>query len=104
MMAKPCRIVVALVAIPFMVALAQPASATVLTPGEVPAVAPDTFSLGADLKSAGSGLLSAGATYTDDIREGNSYGSTDLTYIFVDNPGERTLPLSLPPNYGGMPR
>jgi hypothetical protein len=76
----------------FSLALVHSASATMLTDGQgdtAPGVAPDVFSsLGTDLKSTGSGALSDGASYTDYVYKGNTYGASDLSYVFVINPGD----------------
>ena len=78
-------------AVLFSLALVHSASATTLTDGQgdtAPGVAPDVFSsLGTDLKSTGSGALSDGASYTDYVYKGNTYGASDLSYVFVINPG-----------------
>lgn len=85
----------------FLAALAQPTSATLLTAGEgdtAPGVAPDNFSTSGlalsppstSLVSTGSGSLGDGASYTDYVFKGNSYGATDLSYVFVINPGDNS--------------
>ena len=72
--------------------LSQSASATTLTAGQgdtAPGVAPDVFtSLGTSLVSTGSGPLGDGATYTDYVYKGNSFGANDLTFVLVVNAGD----------------
>ncbi len=89
----------------FVLAVGQPASATLLTAGEgdtAPGVAPDTFSaIGTDLVSTGSGSLSDGASYTDYVYKGNSYGASDLNYVFVINAGDKT-PMITEAMYSGF--
>ena len=77
----------------FSLALVQSASAHVLNPGDgatAPGLSPDSFSaLGTSVVSTGSGVLSDGATYTDYVYKGNTYGASDLSYVFVINPGSQ---------------
>jgi PEP-CTERM motif len=70
-----------------LVALAQPASANLIMPGQ--SVLPDNFTsgLGTQQNNTGSGNLSDGATYTNYVFKGNSFGANDLSYILVVNPG-----------------
>jgi len=88
MKARRFNIPVAILAGTVFAALAQPASANLITPGES-GITPDDFttSPGSDLKSTGSGVLADGATYTDYVYEGNSFGANDLSFLLVVNPG-----------------
>lgn len=83
----------------FLATQVQPALATLLTAGEgatAPGVAPDNFSTSGfalsppstSLASTGSGSLGDGASYTDYVFKGNSFGANDLSYVFVINPGD----------------